>query len=288
MATPTPAATLLAVHPHPDDESIATGGTLLHYGALGVDTHVVTCTGGEEGDNLAGIDLQGRDLTDLRREEMADAAQALRLTSHTWLGYRDSGMAGTATTEHPDAFTNVDVDEAGRRLAAHVRRLRPQVVLSDDDRGTYGHPDHVMSHRVTVAAVALAADPEADVPGEPHRVRLHAAHAVPREDVQAMHRRLRDEGLVSPFTDESVADFGVPRARITTVLDVHDQFEGKQEAMLAHRSQISRESAFFNLPDDLAAEMFGREAYMVVSTPEPLDDQARTALAQDLFAGWVS
>ncbi len=281
-------ACLLAVHPHPDDESIAMGGTLLHYGARGVATHVVTCTGGEEGENLAGIDLAGRDLPDLRREEMADAAALLGLTSHAWLGYRDSGMVGTATNDHPDAFTNVDVADAGTRLAAVVRTLRPQVVASDGANGTYGHPDHVMAHRVTVAAVELAADPDADVPGSPHQVRLHVAHAVPRERVRRMHRELLARGLLSPFDDESVDDFGVPDEEITTVIDVRAHLERKQEAMLAHRSQISRESAFFNIPEELAPDLFGREAYVVVSTAGALDASDRDALADDLFAGHVA
>ncbi len=281
-------ACLLAVHPHPDDESIAMGGTLLSYADRGVATHVVTCTGGEEGENLAGIDLGGRVLPDLRREEMDAAAAILGLTSHTWLGYRDSGMVDTATNDHPEAFTNVDVAVAGARLAAHVRRLRPQVVASDGANGTYGHPDHVMSHRVTVAAIELAAAPDADVEGEPHQVRLHVAHAVPRERVRRMHEELVARGLLSPFDDESVGDFGVPEAEITTVLDVREYLDRKQEAMLAHRSQISRDSAFFNIPEELAPDLFGREAYAVVSTPSPLDEVGRAALAHDLFAGRVA
>ncbi len=281
-------ACLVSVHPHPDDESIAVGGTLLTYGDRGVETHVITCTGGEEGDNLAGIDLGGRDLADLRREEMAAAARVLGLSSHTWLGHRDSGMAGTPPNERPDAFVNVDLHVAAAEVATVLRRLRPQVVLSDDEHGTYGHPDHVMSHRVTVAAVALAGDPAAAVDGDPHRVRLHAAHTVSRAGLRAMHDGLRARGLLSPFTDDTVGDFGVPADRIATTLDVHDVLARKQEAMLAHRSQISRDSAFFNLPEDLAAEVFAHEMFVVLSTAGPLDDQDRAALRDDLFAGWVS
>lgn len=281
-------ASLLAVHAHPDDESIATGGTLLYYAARGVDTHVVTCTGGEEGENLADIDLDGRDLPDHRIQEMADAAETLGLASHTWLGHRDSGMVGTEANARPDAFTNVDVADAARDLAAVIRRVRPQVVTSDDANGSYGHPDHIQGHHVTVAAVALAADPDADVPGEPHLVRLHAAHVLSRERIQRMHRELVARDLLSPFDDDNVQDFGVPEDEITTVLDVRDHLDRKQEAMLAHRSQVSRDSAFFNLPPDLASEMWGRESFAVVSTAGELDVEGRAALADDLFAGHVA
>ncbi len=277
--------TLLAVLPHPDDESIAVGGTLSRYRRAGVETHVVTCTGGEAGDNLAGIDLQGRTMPDVRREEMDAAVAVLGLSSHAWLGYRDSGMAGTPENDHPEAFTNADLDEAAGRLAAHVRRLRPDVVVSDDEHGTYGHPDHVMAHRVTVAALALAADPTAVLDDPPHRVRLHVAHTISREGVQRMHDDLTSRGLQSPFDEEAVGSFGTPSDQIATVVDVREDFPTKRAAMLAHRSQIAEDSAFFNFPDDLAETAFGHESFLVVSADPPLTEQDRARLATDLFPG---
>nr|WP_274387855.1 PIG-L family deacetylase [Salsipaludibacter albus] len=274
---------MLAVHPHPDDESIAVGGSLVRYGRAGTSTHVVTCTGGEAGDNLAGIDLGDRPMDEVRRDEMAAAVEVLGLASHTWLGYRDSGMVGTPENDHPDAFTNADLDEAATRLAEVVRRLRPDVVVSDDERGTYGHPDHVMSHRVTGRAVELAADPQADVEGTPHRVGLHVAHTISREEVQQMHDELRSRGLVSPFDDDQVASFGTPSEQILVVVDVREELAAKQEAMLAHRSQIAEDSAFFNIPDELVGRSFGSESFVLVSSARALDDADRSALATDLF-----
>lgn len=278
-------ACLLAVHPHPDDESISMGGTLLHYGSRGVETHVVTCTGGEAGDNLAGIDLGGRDLADVRREEMADAAAVLGLTSHAWLGYRDSGMVGTTANADPRAFTNADLDTAALRLAGHVRRRRPDVVASDGPDGTYGHPDHVMAHRVTARAVDLAADPGVDLDGPPHRVDLHACHAIPRREVRRLHRELRARDLTSPFDDATIEAHGVREDELVTVLDVADHLPGKLQAMLAHRSQIARESAFLNLPPDLAPDLFGRECYAAAPGFGPVDDDARERRRHDLLAG---
>src|SRR5690606_31239905 len=179
-AMPDATLTLLCVHPHPDDESIACGGVLARYRDEGVATHVVTCTGGEAGDNLAGIDLGDHDLVWHRQQEMADAVAALGLTSHTWLGFRDSGMAGTDANAHPDAFANVDLYEAAGRLARIVRDLRPHVVVSDDEHGTYGHPDHVRAHRVTDRALAMAADAWWDTGQDPWQVPKPYVHTLSR------------------------------------------------------------------------------------------------------------
>jgi len=127
---------LLCVHPHPDDESIACGGVLARAAAEGVRTVVVTCTGGEAGENLAGIDLGGMPLVEHRRRELAEAIAILGVDVHHLLGYRDSGMVGTADNDHPECFHRADLDEAALRLAAIVRAERPGAIVSDDDRGT--------------------------------------------------------------------------------------------------------------------------------------------------------
>jgi N-acetyl-1-D-myo-inositol-2-amino-2-deoxy-alpha-D-glucopyranoside deacetylase len=280
---------LLCVHPHPDDESIACGGVLARYAALGAMTAVVTCTGGEAGENLAGIDLGDEDLATHRRRELADALAALGVTEHTWLGYRDSGMAGTADNEHPEAFVAAEVDEAAHRLAAEVRRLRPHVVVSDDQRGTYGHPDHVHAHHVTVRAVELAGDPAVDLDGlPPWRVAKRYVHALAVERLLSMHRTLREAGLASPFGEEALLDvdalpFGVPQATITTRVDVREQLPRKRAALQAHRSQIADESFFLNVPDGLAEEVFGTEEFVLeVGERSDAPEEERET---DLFAG---
>ncbi|GGI08925.1 N-acetyl-1-D-myo-inositol-2-amino-2-deoxy-alpha-D-glucopyranoside deacetylase [Egicoccus halophilus] len=277
--------TLLCVHPHPDDESIACGGLLARTVDDGRRAVVVTCTGGEEGENLAGIDLGGEDLVAHRRRELAAALDALGVREHHRLGYRDSGMAGSAANDHPDSFHRADLDEAAARLAAVVRQVRPHVVVSDDERGTYGHPDHVKAHAVTVRAVTLAADAEADVPGEPWQVPKRYVHAFGQQRLLRMHRALLGAGLASPFGEHEVADaaelpFGVPDEAVTAEIDITRWLARKRAAMAAHRTQIGEGSFFLNTPDAAVVDAFALEQY-VLEDGTPPDERPET----DLFVG---
>lgn len=275
---------LLSVHPHPDDESIACGGILARYVDEGARVKVVTCTGGEEGDNLAGIDLGDEEMTTVRERELAAALNALGITEHEFLGYRDSGMIGAPANEREGSFHRADLDEAAGRLARIIRDLRPDVVISDDESGTYGHPDHVKANRVTDRAIELAAD-EQTLPdaGPPWQVPKRYVHALPRSRMFAFHERMLEEGLASPFGDAPIEDlddlpFGVPDEQITTSVDVRPWLERKREALRAHRSQIGPDSFFLNLPDDVAQQVFGTEHYIRLEGPGP-DEET------DLFAG---
>ncbi len=281
-----PSATLLCVHPHPDDEAIACGGVLARAADQGVRTVVVTCTGGEEGDNLAGIDLGGEDLVTHRRRELAAALAALRVSAHHWLGYRDSGMAGLESNDHPESFHRAGLSEAAARLAAIIRTERPEVVVSDDERGTYGHPDHVKAHHVTVAAVDLAADPEAEVPGDPWRVAKRYVHTLGRGRLLAVHSALVEAGLPSPFGDAGLTrvedvPLGVPDEQVTTEVDVADWLDAKRAALAAHASQIGPDSFFLNTPEVLTERMFATEQF-VLEDGRPGTTAARE---DDLFAG---
>ena len=277
--------TLMCVHPHPDDESIACGGVLARAAARGDRTVVVTCTGGEEGENLAGIDLGGEDLPTHRRRELAAALAALEVDEHRWLGYRDSGMAGTPANQHPDSFHMAELEEAARRLATLVRELRPDVVVSDDENGTYGHPDHVKANRVTVRAVALAADPAAPLPGTLWRVAKRYVHTVGRRRAFEFQAALLDAGFASPFGEKLPATpeelpFGSPDEQITTEVDVSDVFARKRAALEAHRSQIAPESFFLNAVEGAAGPLFAREQFILE------DGEPGSRLPErDLFAG---
>nr|MBA2448328.1 PIG-L family deacetylase [Chloroflexota bacterium] len=145
----------LAVRPHPDDESSATGGLLAQFAARGLRTAVITCTGGEEGE-IVDPDLDYGEafprLAEIRERELRAACDVLGVAELRLLGYRDSGMAESAANANPAAFCNVDLDEAGGKVARLIRELRPRVVVTENDNGTYGHPDHVMCHRVTMRA----------------------------------------------------------------------------------------------------------------------------------------
>lgn len=275
---------LLSVHPHPDDETIACGGILARYAEEGVRVKVVTCTAGEEGENLAGIELGDEEMTAIRVRELAAALDALGVTDHEFLGYRDSGMAGEPSNELADSFHRADLDEAAGRLAAIIRELRPEVVISDDETGTYGHPDHIKANRVTDRAIELAADADA-LPGAgpAWEVPKRYVHALPRSRLFSFHERMLEEGLASPFGDEPIEDpddvpFGVRDDEITTSIDVGPWLDRKREALRAHASQIGADSFFLNLPDDVAREMFGTEHYIRLRGPGPERET-------DLFAG---
>lgn len=278
---------LLCVHPHPDDESIACGGLIARSVAAGHDVHVVTCTGGEEGENQSGIDLGGRDMGDVRRDEMADAIAALGGPTHHWLGYRDSGMAGEPSNDHPDAFHGADVEEAAARLAAVIRDVRPHVVVSDDEQGTYGHPDHVKANVVTARAVELAADATWDgADAAPWSVAKRYVHVLPRTRLFQIHQSLLAAGLASPFGEEAITSpddlaFGAPDDEVTAAVDVRDVLTRKRDAMAAHRSQIGEESFFLNVPDELAETLFGHEEFSLRDGEAGTDDLPE----HDVFLG---
>jgi N-acetyl-1-D-myo-inositol-2-amino-2-deoxy-alpha-D-glucopyranoside deacetylase len=277
--------TLLCVHPHPDDESIACGGVLARAADAGIRTVVVTCTGGEEGENLAGIDLGDEELVSHRRRELAEALAVLGVAGHEELGYRDSGMAGTEANEHPESFHRAPLDEAAARLAEVIRRVRPQVLVSDDRNGTYGHPDHVKAYHVAVRAVELAADEDAVVAGDPWRVTKRYVHTLGRGRLLQVHRALVAAGLPSPFGEAGIEHeddlpFGTPDDEITTIVDVSAHLARKERALRAHRSQIGADSFFLNTPDELHGPLFGREEFVLEDGPPPAS-QPET----DLFTG---
>ena len=280
-----PGLTLLNVHPHPDDETIACGGVLARYVDEGVDVHVVTCTRGEAGDNLAGIDLGDEDLPAHRLRELRDALAELGVTNHRFLGYRDSGMVDTADNAHPDSFHQADLYEAAARLARLVRTIRPDVVVGDDANGTYGHPDHVKAHRVTERALQLAADPWWTTPddGAPWQVPKRYVFTFSRSRVWDIHRRLTDAGLASPFAEGELSGpgelpFGAPDDEVTTRVDIRATLDRKQAAMRAYRSQLAEDSFFLNVPDAHASDVFGTEEFIRLHGPGPEHED-------DLFAG---
>src|SRR3954462_6982051 len=163
-----PARRLLLVHAHPDDEVIGTGATMARYAAEGAAVTLVTCTLGEEGEVLVPeLAMLAADQADqlggYRISELAAACASLGVIDHRFLGgvgrYRDSGMMGVPANENPRCFWRADLREAAEHLVAVIREVRPQVVVTYDPNGFYGHPDHIQAHRVAMEAVRLAADP---------------------------------------------------------------------------------------------------------------------------------
>jgi N-acetyl-1-D-myo-inositol-2-amino-2-deoxy-alpha-D-glucopyranoside deacetylase len=272
--------TLLTVHAHPDDECISTGGILARYAAEGVHTVLVTCTDGAVGEisdpNLA----TPENLAEVRARELDDSVRILKIGRLVKLGYRDSGMAGTDDNTNPAAFQQADLDEAIRRVVNVVRQERPQVIVTYNENGGYGHPDHIRAHQVAIAAFRQAGDASYPADGEPWAPRKLYYAAIQRSAVLTFARRLRSLGIQSPFLDmdESAITMGVPDEDITTTIDVSAYVDAKRAALEAHRTQMGPDQFFMKLPRELFAEAFGRETFQRIAGPGP-------AAESDLFEG---
>ena len=287
---------LLLVHAHPDDETIGTGATMAKYAADNALVTLVTCTLGEEGEILVpGLEHLAADREDglgqHRIGELAAAMEALGVRDHRFLGgpgrWRDSGMMDTPANERPNCFWRADLDEATRELVAVVREVRPQVVVTYDENGGYGHPDHIQAHRVAVAAFEKAGDASYEPSlGEPWRpVKLYYT-TFPKSVLQAGIDALKAAGETDFFGVDSAEDlpFGVPDELVTTEVDATDHLDAKTAAMRAHKTQIAVDGPFFALSNNVGNKAFGTEYYTLVSgSLGPADGP--NGRERDLFAG---
>ncbi len=322
---------LLLVHAHPDDEVMATGGTIARSVAEGRRVDLVVCTGGEEGEihdpDLDPVEAQPR-LKEIRRTELQCSVDALgapatgdgAINLHL-LGYRDSGMMGTPPNERPDAFWQADLDAATEQVVRVIRASRPSVLVRYDERGGYGHPDHIQAHRVAVAAAEAAADPNRyPDAGPPHRVRKVYQTSFSRERWLGLMATMNARGLRLPwdFEDEIVqlaagrpldelypADvealrqvgqtlaagaevgegFGTLRVRDSLhEVDISDWLEVKRAAMSCHRTQRQDMGWALELPPDLQAAALGVEVYVLkeMDGSPPPDDVRETSLFDGL------
>src|SRR5690242_1796254 len=274
---------LLFVHAHPDDETLTCGITMAHHVALGDDVHVLTCTLGEEGEVVPPelAHLQGADGDPLGPFRLGEVREALRRLGvhHAVLGaddeclsiYRDSGMAGMPSAADPRAFANADVEDAGARVADHIRALRPDVVVTYDPTGGYEHPDHVQTHRATMAALRQLA--EAERPA--YTLHLHTPRSWVRPDRRWLREHVPSElGLAYPADDDAVISSVVDDALVTHVVDDPVHLPAQVEALDAHRTQLRVwPGGYYALTNDVAARLAGREAFIRVDpvTGERID-----------------
>jgi N-acetyl-1-D-myo-inositol-2-amino-2-deoxy-alpha-D-glucopyranoside deacetylase len=277
-----PRRTLLAVHAHPDDECIQTGGILARYAAEGVRTVLITCTRGEVGEISDPALATPANLAEVRAAELAEAARILGIGRVVQLGYRDSGMAGTADNDHPRSFLRAHLDEATAKVVRVVREERPDVVVTYDENGLYGHPDHIRAHQVAVAAFHAAGDPTRFPEAGPAWAPPKLYYAVfGRSGVRRFAERLRQAGIAPPFGDDwSSGGFGVADERVTTEVDVAAYVDTKRAALAAHRTQMGPDTFVTRLPPDLYRQMAGRETFQRVVGPTRQD-----GTETDLFAG---
>ena len=257
---------LMAVHAHPDDESSKGAASMARYVNEGVEVLVVTCTGGERGDILnPKFELGDREISHVRREEMAQAVQILGV-SHTWLGFVDSGFPeGDPKPPLPaDCFAAKPLEEVTLPLIDAVRQFRPHVITTYDENGGYPHPDHIRTHEVAVRAFELAADENyiTDLPAW-SVAKLYYHHTFTQTRVKALHQACLDEGLDSPYHswldgwDEDDHMFH----RITTRVPVSDFFEVRDAALRAHATQIDPDGSWFGVPLNIQCEVWPTDDY---------------------------
>lgn len=279
---------LMHVHAHPDDESSKGAASTARYVAEGVEVLVVTCTGGERGSilnpNMDRPDVLAN-ISEIRRQEM-DAAREILGIRQEWLGFVDSGFPeGDPPPPLPDGcFATRPVEEAAAPLVASIRRFRPHVVTTYDERGGYPHPDHIMCHKISVAAFDAAGDPdaypEAGPPWQPLKLYYH--HTFNRQRIVALHEEMLRRGLESPYEQRLASWEPDPEwdRRITTRVECGKYFPIRDKALLAHATQIDPEGPWFAVPLEVHQAVWPTEDYELarstVETEMPEDD---------LFAG---
>jgi LmbE family N-acetylglucosaminyl deacetylase len=283
------ALTFLAVHAHPDDEASSTGGTYRVLADEGIRTVLVTCTRGEFGDAPGGIkpDTEGHDaddVADLRDVELDKAVEILGISRSVRLGYRDSGMMGWPQNHDPNAFWATPVEDAAERLAVVLMEERPQVVVTYNENGFYGHPDHIQAHRITLSALALIDyEPTLYFNAIPNsvmaimRARWEEEERVERE-AQAAKGNLREPD--PEMTEEDIIQMGTPDDEIGAAIDVSSATDAKYDALAAHDSQVG-ESFWMKMSRDEFRQAMGTEWFVRVTNPKGVSGKVN-----DIFAGY--
>jgi len=279
---------LLLVHAHPDDETIGNGVTMAKYATAGTQVTLVTCTRGEEGEvllsELANLASNKDDkLGEQRIIELKNAMYELGIKDYRFLGapnkkWRDSGMMGTPQNDRNDVFWQTDLDEAALELVKIILETKPQVLITYDEFGGYGHPDHIKAHRVAMRAAELAID-------QGWQISKIYWNTTPRSVVQEGIEKMKEVGS-DFFGAESVEDlpWAKPDELVTTVINAPEFVPQKLAAMKAHATQISVDGPFFALSNNLGLEVWGDEYYTLVKgeVAAPFDTKGREL---DIFAG---
>jgi N-acetyl-1-D-myo-inositol-2-amino-2-deoxy-alpha-D-glucopyranoside deacetylase len=276
---------ILLVHAHPDDETINNGATMAMYAALGAEVTLVTCTRGEEGEVLVEEHAhKGAAHDDLLGEhrviELAEAMKALGISDHRFLGepnikYRDSGMMDTEPNKRPDSFWQADLDSAASHLVAVINEVNPHILITYDEFGGYGHPDHIQAHRVAMAAAEKSE----------WQIQKIYWNVTPRSVIQEGIDKMKELG--SDFMGAESADdlpFCKDDSFVSAHVDGNAYVNQKMDAMRAHATQIAVDGPFFALSNNLGLQVWGNEYYTLVKGQkcEPFDGLGRET---DLLAG---
>jgi N-acetyl-1-D-myo-inositol-2-amino-2-deoxy-alpha-D-glucopyranoside deacetylase len=278
---------ILLVHAHPDDETINNGATMALYADRGAQVTLVTCTRGEEGEilvpGLSHLASSEQDQLGAHREiELANAMKALGISDYRFLGaptikFRDSGMMGTEPNNRPDVFWQADLDSAAQVLVKVIEEIKPHILITYDEIGGYGHPDHIQAHRVAMKAAELAT----------WQIQKIYWNTMPKSVLAESISKMKEIGS-DFFGAESVDDlpFAKDDEFVTTLIDGGAYVDAKMAAMKAHETQISLDGPFFALSNNLGLQIWGDEYYTLVKGAkcEPFDAQGRET---DLTSGIV-
>jgi len=274
---------ILLVHAHPDDETINNGATMALYAALGAKVTLVTCTRGEEGEvlvpGLAHLASNQNDELGKHREiELAKAMKALGVNDFRFLGnYRDSGMMDTSPNNRPDVFWQANLESAAGQLVEIIEEIEPHILITYDEIGGYGHPDHIQAHRVAMRASELST----------WQIQKIYWNTMPKSVLAEGMAKMKELGS-DFFGAESVDDLPYAKddAFVTTLIDGNNYVEAKMAAMKAHETQISLDGPFFALSNNLGQQVWGHEYYTLVKGTkcEPFDENGRES---DLTSGVV-
>jgi N-acetyl-1-D-myo-inositol-2-amino-2-deoxy-alpha-D-glucopyranoside deacetylase len=276
---------ILLVHAHPDDETINNGATMALYADRGAHVTLVTCTRGEEGEVLVPAlshlsSVEQDQLCAHREIELADAMKALGITDHRFLGaptkkFRDSGMMGTEPNNHPEVFWQADVDAAAQILVEIIEEIKPHILITYDEIGGYGHPDHIQAHRVAMRASELSQ----------WQIQKIYWNTMPKSVLADGITKMKEVGS-DFFGAETVDDlpFAKDDELVTTLIDGGQYVDAKMAAMKAHETQISLDGPFFALSNNLGLQIWGDEYYTLVKGDKtgPFDAQGRET---DLTSG---
>ena len=276
---------ILLVHAHPDDETINNGATMALYAALGAQVTLITCTRGEEGEvltpeltHLASSETDS--LGEHREIELANAMKALGVTDFRFLAegegkYRDSGMMGTEPNNRPDVFWQADLEEASDYLVKVIEEVKPHILITYDEIGGYGHPDHIQAHRIAMRA------------SEKSKWQIQKIYwnTMPKSVLAESMAKMKELGS-DFFGADNVDDlpFAKEDSFVTSLIDGNSYVDAKMAAMKAHHTQIALDGPFFALSNNLGLQVWGHEYYTLVKGEKgaPFDVNGRES---DLLSG---
>jgi LmbE family N-acetylglucosaminyl deacetylase len=282
------ALTFLAVHAHPDDEASSTGGLFRVLADQRVRTVLVTCTRGEFGDAPGGIKPEDEghdadDVAEIRKHELDKAVEILGISRSVRLGYRDSGMMGWPQNQDPSAFWSTPINEAAERLAAILMEERPQVVVTYNEHGFYGHPDHIQAHRITMSALSLIDyEPTLYFNAIPDSIMAIMSERWEREEREQREADAAKgiERSEPEISEEDRIEMGTPDDEIGAAIDVSSATDAKYDALAAHHSQVS-ESFWMKMSREEFKQAMGTEWFVRVTNPKKL-----SGTVTDIFAGY--